>query len=268
MDYQLLLFDLDGTLLGPDRRIRPATLRALAQLEQRGTLVSLATGRSPRSAAAVLTNFEPTAPAIHFNGAVLRDWRNGADILRRGLPIADAIAAVERARALGLHINLYLGDAIVIERRSDTSRASEIKDGVAHTLVDDLCEAIAERALPPTKLLCIGTPHLFEAFAAQVRESTRSGVGVVNSEPSYFEVLPAGTSKGAAATALAAHLEITPAQMIAFGDNLNDLELLSVCGLGVAMGDGHPDLLALADRVIGPHDSDAIATFIDATFGL
>ncbi len=265
---RLLLFDLDGTLLGPDRRVRLRTLQVLARLGERGVRLSLATGRSPMSAASVLRDLVPSAPAIHFNGALLRDWHSGADLLRRALPVPDALAAVEQARDLDLHVNLYLGDEILIERRGAVSRASEIKDGVPHTLVDDLCEAVHSSGLCPTKLLCIGEPRLFADFAARVRGVSRSGVGVVNSEPDYFEVLPAGTSKGAAAAALAVHLGLELSQVVAFGDNLNDLELLEVCGLGVAMGDGHPELLARADRVIGPHDSDAIAELLGGWFGL
>lgn len=266
--HRLLLFDLDATLLGPDRRIRPATLRVLERLEGRGVLASLATGRSPRSAAAVVHDFVPGAPAIHFNGAVLRDWSTGLDLLHHHLELRDALAAAAVARTMGVHVNLYLGDEILVERRSPVSVASETKDGVPHIVVGDLEAHLAGSDASPTKLLCIGEPRQFEAFAREVRRVARQEVAVVNSEPDYFEVLPPGVSKGAGVVALAEHLGIGLHQVLAFGDNLNDLELLEVAGLGVAMGDGHPALRERADVVIGPHDQDSIAVFLTEVFGV
>ncbi len=268
LPYRLLLFDLDATLLGPDRLIRPATLEVLARLEARGVLASLATGRSPRSAVAVVHDFVPSAPAIHFNGAVIRDWRTGEDLLHRHLALEDALAATAVARGMGVHVNLYLEDEILVERRSAVSAASETKDGVPHRRVGDFAALLAGTDAQPTKLLCIGQPSQFGAFAAEVQRVTHADCAVVNSEPDYFEVLPPGVNKGAGVVALAELLGIELAQVIAFGDNLNDLELLEVAGLGVAMGDGHPELLARTDTVIGPHDRDSIACFLEETFGM
>ncbi len=266
MTWKLLLFDLDATLLGPDRQVHPRNLELLVRLQRRGVFVSLATGRSPRSAAAVLRGLVPNAPAIHFNGAVLRDWRSGHDLLHRHLSLDDALASVAVAKRMGVHVNLYLGDEILIERRSAVSGASERKDGVPHRVVGDLQRLLGGSEAQVTKLLCIGEPRQFARFASEVRACTRSDCAVVNSEPDYFEVLPPGTNKGAGAAALAERLGFQLAEVMAFGDNLNDLELLQVCGLGVAMGDGHPQLRARADRVIGPHDQDSIAVFLEGVF--
>ena len=81
-----------------------------------------------------------------------------------------------------------------------------------------------------------------------------------------MELLPAGVCKGAALDAVAAHYGITAERVVAFGDGKNDIELLERAGLGVAMGNAHPELAAVADVVIGHHDTDAISDFLRGRF--
>ncbi len=259
---RLLLFDLDGTLLGPSRRVSAANAQALRFAMSLGIRVGFATGRSRRSVQPWVKELKPNAPLILLNGGMVWDTASGSALLEHRLPRADACAALEAVAELGVHANVYVGDEIAIARPCETSRRSEVKDGVAHTTVGDLLAYLEEQPLDPLKILCIDEDGGIEALAEQIRPTLTAGSVLVHSESTYLEVLPPGVSKGAALAAVTAHTGIDASDVIAFGDNLNDLELLQASGLGVAMQNCHPRVQQCADLVIGPNDSDAIATFL------
>lgn len=263
MPYRLVLFDLDATLLDSRRQICDANVRAIARLTQAGVRVGLATGRPPLSVAPYVERARPNAPHVHFNGAMVRDFSSGTVIFERSLARDVAAGCLGIVRAHGFHANLYVGSQIWIEAVTATSRESEVKDGVPHTVVGPLVHALAGAPCAPTKILCIGAPDAIAPLTAALAAAHGLDVALVNSEPSYLEILPPGCSKLEAARHLAAHLHIALADVMAFGDNLNDLELLTGCGLGVAMGNSHARVLAEVQTHIGHHDTDAIARFLE-----
>lgn len=262
MKYRLVLFDLDGTLLTSERTIHPANVAAIRALMDRGVGVGFSTGRPPLSVAPYAELLQANAPFIHMNGGVVRDWHTRTVIWERTLSTSIALATLAAARAMILHANVYVGDEIWIEQRSPTSLESEVKDGVPHTLDADLVPRIAREKIAPHKIMLIAPPDVITALTAAVAAAVGDEATLVNSESTYLEVLPRGCSKGEACTHLAAHLGITMQEVVAFGDNKNDLELLTSVGLGVAMGNSHPDVLARVAMHIGHHDTDAIAQFL------
>lgn len=262
MDVRLLLFDLDGTLLGPGRRVSEANARALRSAMDRGIQVGFATGRSLRSASPWVEALRPTGPLILLNGGMVWDVSARRPLLERHLPRADARAALAVAAELGVHANLYLGERIAIAHGSETARRSEVKDGVPHTVVGDLVAHLDGQSDDPFKVLCIDETGGIGALADRLRQVLEFGSVLVHSEPTYLEVLPPGVSKGAALSVVTEHTGIAPRDMIAFGDGLNDMELLAAVGRGVAMENAHPRLRDCADVVIGSHDTDAIAAFL------
>ena len=101
----------------------------------------------------------------------------------------------------------------------------------------------------PHKILVIGSPPDVDALGAEVR-AARLPVHAVTSEPTYLEILPPGISKGTALPALLSALGLSPAEVVAVGDNWNDLEMIEAAGLGVAMGHAPAGVRARADFVI------------------
>jgi len=261
---RLLLFDLDGTLLGPDRQVSVANAAALSDAMAAGMRVGFATGRVRRSIQPWIEELEPNAPLILLNGGMVWDAASGHALLEHRLPRADARAALEVVAELGVHANLYLGEQVAIARPSETSRRSEVKDGVPHAKVGDLLVHLDGQPNDPFKILCIDETGGIEALAERLRPALTGGSVLVHSEPTYLEVLPPGVSKGAALSVVLEHTGAQASEVVAFGDGLNDIELLEASGMGVAMANAHPRVRDCADVVIGPNDSDAIATFLEA----
>jgi len=259
---RLLLFDLDATLLGPDRQVSPANAEALSSAMDAGIGVGFATGRVRRSVEPWIEEIRPDSPLILLNGGMVWDPMTARVLGEHRLPPSDARAALEVIADLGVHANLYLGEEVAIARPSATSRRSELKDGVPHSEVGDLLGYLQERADDPFKILCIDESGGIELLAERLRPVLANGSVLVRSEPTYLEVLPPGVCKGSALSVVCEHTGVPPSDVVAFGDGLNDLELLQACGLGVAMANAQPRVRDCADVVIGANDTDAIAAFL------
>jgi len=265
---QAVYFDVDATLVDRHRRFHPETLAAIRDLRTTGVRVGVATGRMYASALPYAEAIEVDAPLILYNGCLVAERATGQAIFERQLALEPARAALALARAMEIHANLYLRDLLVIERVTETAEASMKKDGVRAEPVGDLAKFLQE---DPTKILLIAPDALLAEFAAEIRRvwrNVRPLPELVPSEPTYLEILPPGASKGEGLREACRRLRIAPATVVAFGDGPNDLEMLEVAGLSVAMGNAHPDVKAIADRVIGDCDSDAVGRALRDIFEL
>lgn len=260
--------DLDATLLDPQQNVTPRTRRVLGRLRALGVAIGVATGRTMRSARVHIEAAGADAPAILFNGARVQTL-DGKLLADAGLPANAAVALVHLCRNHGVFMNCYHGDAVRIEERCDTSRDSAQKDGVVQELVPDLLALVENEA--PTKIMMITPAANMGAFEASVRarlEELGGQARAVLSEPTYLEALATIVSKGAALHQAASHIGLTTEKIVAFGDGLNDTELLREAGLGIAVENAHPDLRAIADRVCGRNDEDGVAIALEEIFKL
>ena len=257
--FRLIVLDVDGTLVDHERRISPATLRALAEAKAAGIRATLATGRMYASALPYAGRIGADAPLILCNGARIQDPASGEYLFSAHLPKHHAIRGLRLARELGLHVNLYLGEEVYIERVSQTSRASARKDGVEQVVVGDLTRFLDGQPADAVKILLIGPDERLEDFARDYCSGGEDLPSVVRSEPTYLEIMPRGVSKGAALIRLCDLLGIPTSTSAAFGDGMNDLEMIQVAGLGVAMGNAHDDLKRAA-RILAPsNNADGVA---------
>ena len=265
MKPRLLLFDLDGTLLSPERTIHPSNLRALNGAMARGIRVGFATGRTRLSVQSYVDLVAPTGPLVLMNGCALWDVERDEPVAQRQLDHVSAVRALRIITDLGIHVNVYIDRALYVANRGELSLASELKDGVPHTQVGDVVAFVHEHRHRPFKLLCIEPTGAFAPLLSRFEAAALTdSCTVVRSEPTYLEVLPAGTNKAAMLSQIERAYGIAPDEIVAFGDQLNDLELLRSAGIGVAMGNAHALAIEASDVQIGPNDSDAIARYVDA----
>ncbi len=262
---ELLLFDLDGTLLDSSRTIRPRTIEALTRVREVGVLVGLSTGRSLRSVEPYLTQIEPNGPLVLLNGCQLVDGTSRQTFVSRTIPREDAVAAVLIAAELDIHASAYVDDEIYVARRGEESKANEEKDGVPHTQVGDLGGHLETGDGEVSKLLFIDAGgNRFADLERALSFVLRSDCNVVRSDVDYLELLPPGVNKSFLLHEIDLHYDVAPTKVGAFGDELNDVDLLRVAGHAVVMGNANP---AIRSRVpdahyIGTNDTDAIADFL------
>lgn len=279
LEYRLIALDLDGTLLGRRKQISPRNLAALAAARERGIVTVIATGRTPQSAR-VFSRQIGGGPVICCNGAAILD-EGGEYIHQRGIPPVPLRRVMELCRQEGLLMECYTPRGIVLDKPFGHAAAyfRWVKGHLSflpaflhliqmwHTNrmmpVRNLLRWAERPNLPPVlKLMVIGEHERLRRVAAQIRREV-PGLEISSSDRDNLEINAAGVSKGSALEALGARLKIPRQAMIAMGDSPNDLEMLRYAGLGVAMGNGSDEVMAMADRVTMTCDEDGVAVLVE-----
>lgn len=260
MKYRLVVADLDGTVRSRTLGITESVRRAVAEARARGVRVCVATGRMWGSAEPWVTALGADPPVILYNGGQVFDFAANRILFDRRLPreVARAVLGILR-REPAVQVHLYLSDRVYVERpdpRTDTYAAD---DGVSYEVVPAFEPLLVE---DPHKILAIGAPERVEALGHAVR-AARVPVHAVQSEPMYLEILPEGISKGTALRAMIDALGIPAAEVVAVGDNWNDVEMLEAAGLGVAMGHAPAGVRARADHVCGTSEEEGVREVIE-----
>jgi Cof subfamily protein (haloacid dehalogenase superfamily) len=258
--WRLLVVDLDGTVRSRRLGITAGVRAAVAGARARGVRVCVATGRMWRSAAPWLEALGADPPAILYNGARIFDFARGRVLFDRRLAAATVRGVLDLVRRdPEMQPHLYVRDQVHVERRHPLTEAFAADDGVDYRVVPAF-ESLLEE--DPHKLLVIGAPARIQALEALVWASGLP-LHATRSEPAYLEVLPPGVSKGAALALLAEGLGLRLADVVAVGDNWNDLEMIQAAGLGVAMGQAPPEVRALADHVCGTAEEEGVREVIE-----
>ena len=261
MTARLVASDLDGTLLRADHTISERTRKAIADAHAAGVTVVAATGRGWRSAVPLLADVPEVTIAVCSNGALIRDV--AARVATDSFPIADAAA---HAVVDAVH-HVLPGAGLAWEQVSGgfgfdaTWRELRLPDSSWDA------EHVADR--PPAdgggvlKVL-VRHPHLDEDAMLQVLEPVvPDGVTLTSSGYGLAEVTGAGVHKAHALAVLCERLGIAASEVVAIGDNRNDVEMLRWAGRGVAMGNALPAAVVAADEQTADHMDDGVAIVIE-----
>lgn len=257
--FRLFVADIDGTLLTSHREIPAGVLAAVRATQERGVRVCLATGRMWRSAEPYFRRLGADPPAILYNGGMVYDFRTDTVLRRVPLAVDHARAVLELLREFPqVQPHLYVGDRVYTGRLNELSERYQRKDELVVEQVGDL---LAFLPPDPMKILIIGVRQDLVQVMAQLRMLPLP-INAVFSEEIYLEILPVGSSKGAALGFVAEALGIPLDAVIAVGDNLNDLEMIRLAGLGVAMGNAPKELQVEADYVTSTNDEEGLREVI------
>lgn len=265
-DIRLIAVDMDGTLLLPDGSVPDGLWPLLGRLRQRGIAFAPASGRQLATLQSMFAGVDGELDYIAENGAYV--VRGDAEVSSDALQPAFAASVIVRLRALVDGGTLRAG-LVVCGKRSayiedtDAVFLAEVEKYYAKLeVVPDLL-AVDDQVL---KLAIYdfdgGETHTAPAFA-----DAAAAHRVVVSGPHWVDIMNATVNKGVALRNLQTVLGVTAAQTVAFGDYLNDLELLAAADWSYAMADAHPDVIAVA-RHRAPSNADAgVVTVIERLLG-
>lgn len=260
-DYRLAAFDMDGTLLDSTRDLQPGTRRAFDAMHAAGTRIMLASGR-PIPGLAMLARKLGLGENLVFagmNGSVVVDQATGEEIARHPLPADIAKDLIARAQAHGIMVMLPHGDELIVE---DATHPRVQYEANGNDLTVRVVDSLVEFQEAPTKVLfCAELPDLAPLHEELMRD-LGGRIELAYSSHIYMEATAAGVDKGSAITDFCEANGITLDQVIAFGDNGNDVNMLRTAGLGVAMANGIPDAREAADVVTTSNDDEGIARIL------
>lgn len=260
LQYDLVISDMDGTLLCDDKTISPRTKAAIKQFEAAGGRFSFATGRGVEAAGRFFRELDLSTPLILLNGSLLYDPVTHRDLMAHPLAGAAVEAVWPILEAAGLDLVVHTNRRGVVRSMTALIEEHLVLDGITVDVRPDLGPGTIDTVM---KILTIGEEaQLDRAEAAIV--AANLPVKLVRSHHTYLEVLPPVGGKGGGVRALLEHLGIPRERSVAVGDFLNDLDLLASAGLGVCMANAHPGLRAVAQRVTASNMEDGVAQVLEA----
>ena len=257
---RIIAMDLDGTLVKGDLGITSRVRRAINDARAAGLEITIATGRMFQSARRLADDLQVTLPIICYQGSLVRDPVTGKTYQHEVLPSGPAQAAIEFARQRGLHVNAYIHDELYMEADTPEGRFYADSSNVPITFVDDLATAVAAGS---TKLVFVMDEGQVLDAISEMDGRFGSAVQATRSHPRFAEIVRRDVNKGRALAHVAAVANVSLDQTMGIGDNLNDLDLVRAAGIGVAMGDGDPRVVAAADWVTGSYEDDGVAQAIE-----
>lgn len=256
----LIAVDLDGTLLNSRHQLTARTVDALRQAAARGVHVVLATGKTRYSALDAIRQLDLQTPGVFLQGLIVA---NADGSVRRQLTLeaATVVALADFARAHGISTVAYSGDNIFTERRTHHTDKLIAYHEPTPQEVTSYADILAE--YPVAKMLLIDEVERIGGYRDAVARQLGDRVTLVQALADMLEVLPPGASKGAGLRSVLEDLGVDPAHVMAIGDGENDVEMLRLAGLGVAVGNAMPQAKAAADVVVASNDEDGVAEAVE-----
>jgi HAD-superfamily hydrolase, subfamily IIB len=247
MSYKIAFFDIDGTLVDEEKRIPADAIEAIRRLKERGIEPVIATGRAPYffkelAEQAGIESF------VSLNGAYVR--YQGRDLHESKIPLEVLEKLVALAQK-NKHELVFEGKSSYFATAPDHPSVYEAVASlkVVHPGLD--ADFWRKEGIYQVFLHCEShEEHLYPAELPELR--------FVRWHAKAMDVLPVAGSKAEGIQALLDQLGIKPEEAIAFGDGLNDKEMLQLVGLGIAMGNSHAELLPYADYVTTAVDEGGV----------
>lgn len=246
--YTLIVFDLDGTLVDDRQQIKEQDLYYIRKIRQLNVNVTLATGRTFRSALPFIQQLSIDYPVILCNGANIIEPKSRRILFQESVSQEITRFALSKSSEYGLDPVIYtdpLDGFPYVSALTKVLKDYILLEGFHSAQINNL-ESLIQQT-PPLKVQVVGDRDPLRQLKRAILDAYPSAP-VVMTQDDYLEIMPFGISKGEALRRLCAIMGIPLSQTVAFGDALNDLELLDLAGLGIAMNHAPEALREVADE--------------------
>lgn len=266
MSIKLVAIDIDGTLVNSQRKITPKVRETLKAARQKGVKIVLCTGRpfpgvEPELAELDLLSTEDYV--ITYNGSLVQNVGTKESIFAASLTKEDYLDINYMAQKLGVHLHASSDDAIYTANRNISPYTIHESSLVHMPVKYRTADEMLTEPIEIIKMMMIDEPAILDAAIKKIPQEFRQKYTVVKSAPFYLEVLHANANKGVALSHLAAHLNLQPAEIMAIGDNENDLSMIEYAGMGVAMENAIDLVKAAATVITASNDEDGVAQVVE-----
>lgn len=268
MKYRLIALDLDGTLLADGRTVSEEDKKAIAYAMSKDVTVVVATGRVTQSGRVFSRMIGAEAYIISSNGARIFDLQNRKVIYEDGLDINDAKAVAGYFESLGVYYHAYVDDVMYVRYDNgpllfytEQNKLVEPDLRMDIRLCDDYDAVFEKNRDKISKVMTIEDD--LDLIAEMKQELIRNqNIVIMKSHDNNLEIMNKTVAKGSALMHLAGHLGIPREEIIAIGDNDNDISMIKWAGMGIAMGNAIDELKAEADDITESCGNSGVAKAI------
>lgn len=252
--YKVLALDLDGTVLTSEHTIHPLVKRAIIQAQKSCTVI-VVTGRHHTAAKPYYEELELTTPIICCNGTYVYDYQNDKVLTHNSIAHADALTFIDLAREFQMKMVMYVTDAMTYSRTNPIAYMQALDHWASQyplwlrpkiVQVDSFSEcAIQSQYI--WKFVVEGCPSSIERLAEQ--PWVKQHFSGERSWSNRVDFAAKGNSKGRRLAEMVSQLGYDATQVMAIGDNHNDISMLDYAGLGVAVANAADEVLQRANLI-------------------
>ncbi len=269
MDYKIIFFDLDGTLLNSKHEISQKSVQIIKKLMQSGVYAVPATGRSDLGVKHIVKSLnlkELGSFMLCYNGGKIIEYPSEQVFFTKHLDLSIAQKGFDLAKSLNLApmtfnetgiISCDVENKHVLFEKELTGLPLYKFSGNLNTLNVGI-----------NKILCGGDEQTVIKAQEIVRREMGDVADVFRSMPVFLEIVPKGINKALGVQKILERLKIKPEQAIACGDSFNDYEMLKHAGLALATGNAKQEIKEIAHEILPTNNEDAVAFAIEKYFGV
>ncbi len=257
---KLIAIDLDGTLVPRHQSLRPRVINAVHKLNAKGIPLILATGRLFYSALPYAQKLGLDSLIITHHGALIKSLSSGEVIYRRGVELPLAKEVIRFAKNINLPAAAYFDDNVIMDKLNPDYPAYEWLVRLGVTEVDDLNTFISSE---PTRIGIATEQGKSKELTKLLRDYFKDRLYITSGHPYLAEISHRDVSKGNALKIVANIYGLSRFDIMAIGDDWNDIEMLEYAGISVAMRDAAPEVLTVADFIAPTAEEDGAAQVLE-----
>lgn len=267
MNYQLICSDIDGTLLNKDRELSEETIKQVKRLSRIPfVLISSRMPKAMRHLQQVLGN--TNMPIIAYNGGLILNNNTIVDSTIIDNNVLESV--IEKCVNTSIHLSLYHADEWYVPSLDYWAKREIYHTKVQPELKSNLAvlETWKKEGKAPHKIMCMGNEQEIDFLYKTLEKEHFDDIILYRSKSTYIEISHRSISKKTAIETLINHSypNISLNEVVAFGDNYNDIEMLKSVGLGIAVANANKDVLKIAKRVTETNKNDGVAKTLQELF--
>ena len=258
--YNFAVSDFDGTLLQTDRTLSEFSLKTIEQFIKNGGTFYICTGRMTSSIMSYCKNYGLGGYVISYNGAEIVEVSTAKKIFSNHVDNLACIKLLEYAEKNNLTVQTYPNDQLLAQNANEMVNEYSGRVNVPITQSEQkVSEIFKQNGYTSAKVLFYTNDQMADSMLKEIKQILGSDYNVTRSNEFHIDIMKKGISKGETVLILAKLLNLDTSKLICFGDERNDVSMLSVAGLGVACANANKELIAVADVVTNSCDDDGVA---------
>jgi Cof subfamily protein (haloacid dehalogenase superfamily) len=253
--YKLIATDLDGTLLNDQKKINPNNAEYIKKALDLGVKIVLCSGRSHFSIHAFeeeLNLVKLENYGIGLNGSMIYNSHTKLPIRHLLLDNSSAVKVLKELEQFNLEVVVFTGTTWIINVPKEKSRFYSVTTNEEFEIISDLTKI----DIDVSKIIIIGENSKLKEIESYMKDFLGGLCNVCFTQTNFLEFTNIDAHKGAALKVLAEHLGISMKEVIAVGDNYNDITMLQEAGVGVAVSNAEDDVKKVADYITKSSNND------------
>jgi Cof subfamily protein (haloacid dehalogenase superfamily) len=263
MKYKIIATDMDDTLLNNEGKITKENKEAIMKAQEMGVKFILASGRptfAMREFAKELELDRYGSYILSYNGAIVTECATDKIWLEEKLSVEDAHKIYDLSREHNVHIITYVDDEIHTETSSEYIDVEVDLTGMPYRKVPCFKSTVTE---PVVKCIMLEEPGYLKAVEKKLNKMLDGKYSLAISKPFFLEVMKKGIDKGASLLKLADKLGVKPEEIIAVGDSYNDMTMLEVAGMPIAVENAKDEVKAISKFITTSNNDHGLKTVIE-----